>query len=140
MAKARTRKIHLLPCPPKWKSPPQCVIDIEEFDQQARQYAHLVTPDGLTVNPPAMKNVEKGIISTFIIDKKLNKIIKSNKYYVMKILALKRVGDKIQQIVKGKDFSMWEILLSTPEECIALTKKYLQNKDCILRFDYQGRQ
>lgn len=83
------------------KSPPQCIVNIEEFVKQARQYAHLVTPDGFIINSPDLEAVEKRI-TCLLLTKKLNKTIKSNKDYVMKMLA--EFGVKIQQIVKGKDF------------------------------------
>lgn len=44
------------------------------------QYAHLVTPADLIISPtlqPELEGVEKRIMSVFIIDKKLNKSIKS---------------------------------------------------------------
>lgn len=38
-------------------------------------------------------------------------------------MALSEFGVHLQHIVKEKDFSMWAILLPTPEDCITLIKK-----------------
>lgn len=59
-----------------------------------------------------------------------------SKEYVIETLA--ELGISIQQIVQGRDFSMWEILLASPEDCITLIERELQNKerqstkDCII--------
>lgn len=95
-----------------------------EFIIEANKHVHLVTRDSIILNLPELTAVEDRILTVFVVDKSLNKIGKSEK-----------LGVNIQQIVKGKDFPMWEILLPTPEDCIAL--RDLQNKKNIIRVEYQ---
>lgn len=54
-----------------------CIVDVENFIKQTREYAHLVTQDAPIVNLPELKAIEKRIVSRFIVGKKLNKIIKT---------------------------------------------------------------
>lgn len=75
MEKGKDKENLSVALPSTWKSLPHCIINIEEFVLQARQYAHLV------INPPELESVEKRIIFVFVINKKLDKIIKSKKDY-----------------------------------------------------------
>lgn len=50
-----------------WNFPPYCNRDVEEFMNQAKQYAQLVIPNGLIINPPDFEGVENGIITVFVI-------------------------------------------------------------------------
>lgn len=54
-------------------------------------------------------------------------MLKTSKESIIKTLA--ELGISIQQIVRGRDFPMWKILLASPEDCIALMERELQNKE-----------
>lgn len=49
------------------KSSPQCIRDIEEFLNEARQYAHLVTPDGLIISAPQSWNLGRKELFPFLL-------------------------------------------------------------------------
>lgn len=102
-----------------WISPPTstCIIDVEEFVKQAKEYANIVTPTGLIINIPDLKSAENRIISVFVVDKKL----KLQKGYIMESPA--DTGINIQLIVTGKNLPICDILLAIQEECVALIKK-----------------
>lgn len=102
-----------------WISPPTstCIIDVEEFVKQAKEYANIVTPTGLIINIPDLKSAENRIISVFVVDKKL----KLQKGYIMESPA--DTGINIQLIVRGKNLPICDILLAIQEECVALIKK-----------------
>lgn len=83
---------------------------------------------------PKLKAIEDRIISVFIVNKKLNKIIKTLKDDIIKVLA--NLGINIQQIVKGEVFPMWDILMPTEEDLhFALTSKDPQNKEGMIRVE-----
>lgn len=94
-----------------------CIIDVEEFVKQAKEYANIVTPTGLIINIPDLKSAENRIISVFVVDKKL----KLQKGYIMESPA--DTGINIQLIVRGKNLPICDILLAIQEECVALIKK-----------------
>ena len=122
----------------QWKSPPSIVNDVAEFVRNCHNYAHLVKKGGIMVDEVELKSIEKKMVSIFVIDRKINKIVRSTKDIVMKSLA--GMGIKIEQIIKGNGFAMWDILLASEEECLALTKRDLHTKDHILRVVYLGRR
>lgn len=62
----------------------------------------------------------------FVVDKHTCKIYYSIEGTVIKSLA--SLGVKHQQIIKGKGYFMWNILLPTLEESISFTKKELITK------------
>lgn len=115
--------------------PPTYIINVREFAKDANKHSHFVTPYSIIVNMPELKAVEDRIVKLFVY-KRLNKIVKSSKDYI-KILANLVVN--IRQTVKGRIFPRWEILLPTTKDCIALTRRYLQNQDSILRVEYSGQ-
>lgn len=82
---------------------------------------------------PKLKAIEDRIVSVFIVNKKLNKIIKTLKDYIIKVLA--NLGINIQQIVKGEVFPMWDILMPAVEDCIALTSEAPQNNEGMIRVE-----
>lgn len=58
-----------------------------EFIIEANKYVHLVTPDSIILNLPELKAVEDRIMTVFVVDKSLNKIAKSSKDCIIKMLA-----------------------------------------------------
>lgn len=87
---------------------------------------------------PELNIVDDRIVTVFVVDKRLNKIIKSPP----RITFLKRWptrASKSKQIMNWKDFKMWEILLPTSEDRIVLTRPDLQIEDNIIRVEYQGQ-
>lgn len=91
-------------------TPSTCITDVEEFIKEAKKICSSSNSRQLTA-------VEDRIVMAFIVDKRRNKIVKSSKYYIIKMLV--NLGVNSQQIVKGKDFTMWEILLPISKDCVA---------------------
>lgn len=60
------------------------------------------------------------------------------KVTVLKVLV--SLGVKPQQIIKGLGYFMWDILLSTPEDCVDVTSRDLIKKDYIIRTEHRGRR
>lgn len=79
--------------PSTGKSPTTCIIDIDEFVHQAREYIHLVKLDALH-----------------------------------------------EQIVRGKDFRIWEILKIYPRRFYNAHKKQNLQKSSVIRFVYHGQR
>lgn len=105
--------------PFRWTTTSPCIINVEDFCGQLREYVHIVRSDKLLLELNALKAVENRMVSIFIVEKKLNRMIKSWKDYNIKVLT--DIGVQVRNIMKGKDFPMWDILLPTPEDCVALT-------------------
>lgn len=121
-----------------WNTPPPCIVDVGEFIKKENKYGHLLTPDSIIVNMPDRKTFEVRIVTLFVLDKGLSKLVKSSMDYVIKMLA--NLGVNILQIVKGKEFPVWEMSLPIPEDCIPLTRRDIGNKDCIIIVEYQGQR
>ena len=122
----------------KWKSPPSIINDVAEFVRNCQMRSHLVKKGGILVDEDKRRIIAKKMVSVFVIDRKLNKIVRSTKDNVMK--SLTGLGIKYEQIVKGDGFAMWDVLLPSEVECVALTKRDLHTKDFILRVVYLGRR
>ncbi len=124
--------------PSCWSSPPKCIINLAEFLERAKSYAHLVVDGGLLEDPQELKKIDKRIVSVFVVDKRTRKICRSTKNTVLK--ALESFGFKPLRIVKGAKFFMWDVLLPTSEDCVAAASRELINKEIILRTEYEGRR
>lgn len=63
--------------PVTWTTTSPCITDVEDFCGQVREYVHFARPDKLLIDLNALKAGEKRMVSIFIVEKKLNRIIKS---------------------------------------------------------------
>ena len=57
--------------------------------------------------------------------------------------GLKRLlnpGVKVQAIIAGTSYAFWNILLSSEEEAVPLTRKSLENKEYFFCMEYMGRR
>lgn len=77
-------------------------------------------------------------MSVFVEDRRLHKICLSTKYTVEK--SLEFLGIYPEQIIKGSGFFVWDILLLSREECMAVVDRELITKGLILRTKYRGRR
>ena len=81
---------------------------------------------------------KKRAVSVFVVDKRSRKIVKPAKDMVLQQLS--SLGVKAQAIIAGTSYTVWDILVPTVEEAVALTKKSLENKEYFFRTEYMGRQ
>ena len=72
----------------------------------------------------------------FVVDKRSRKIVKPAKDMVLRLLS--SLGVKVQAKIAGSSYALWDILLPTEDEAIALTRKTLENKEYLFRTEYMG--
>ena len=121
------------------EDPPEINNDIVDFVKRCHSYDLLVKDNGLLITGlPKLQNIEKKMVSLFAIDKKAKRIVRASKDIVIKSLA--GLGIKVECIVKGNGYFMWDILLSSEAECVNLTKRDLATKDYNFRVEYLGRR
>jgi len=122
-----------------WASKPKLEIDIDELAQRASLVSDHVHEHGLLFNLGELR-VEQAsrTVSVFAVDSITRKMLKTKKDLMTKTLS--SLGVKVQAIIAGTSYAMWDVLLPTPEDAVALTKKHLEVKDMILRVEYLGRR
>lgn len=83
----KDEKVAVGETPTWWTSTPKCKINITEFLENVKSFAHVVTSDGLLSNPEELKKVGKKIVSVFVVDKSSRKNCRSTKDTVIKALT-----------------------------------------------------
>ena len=122
-----------------WSAPPKVGVDVEGLIQRAKAIFSDVKEKGLMFNLEQLKqDTQKRTVSVFLTDKKTKRSVRSGKDLVKK--ALTSLGVKFQRIVAGDYFPLWDVLLPTEEDAVALTKKNHETKDYFVRVEYLGRR
>ena len=121
----------------KWKSPPTINSDVEDFVKRCREYAHLVTDNGLLLDLPKLRSIEQRMVSVFATDIKLKRIVRANKDIVLK--SMTGLGVRVESITKGSGY-LWDLLLPSPEDCVALLRRDLITKDLSFKVEYMGKR
>lgn len=75
-----------------------------------------------------MKILEDRISSILDVNKKTKKIIRSTKDRIIKVLTKQGVGRKFY------------LLGPATEDCVAMVKKDIQNKECMIRAEYKKQR
>ena len=125
--------------PNVWIAPPKVAVDVEDLVQRATLIFDLVKEKGVLFNLSEVRqDQQKRTVSIFVVDKRTRRIVKSTKDMVLKSLA--SLGVKVSAIIAGTSYAMWDVLLPTNEDAVALTRTTLETKEHFLRVEYLGRR
>lgn len=83
------------------------------------------------VDDQKLQKFDKRTVPVFVVDKRLGKICRSTNNTVEK--SLESLGVVPEKIIKGSGFIIWDILLPSPEECMAIVGRELTMQDLIER-------
>ena len=107
-----------------WTAPPKIQIDVDDLLQRAKAIFSEVQEHGFMFNLEEVRQDQKKkrTVSVFLVDKRSRKIVKPAKDMVLRQIS--SLGVKAQAIIAGTSYAFWDILLSTIDEAVALTKKH----------------
>ena len=121
--------------PNVWKAPPKVAINVDKLLQQAMVISHHKRKKSLLFNLEHLRqDQQKKTMLVFVVDKRTNRIVKTTKDLVTRLLA--SLGVNVQAIIAGTSYTFWDVLLLTIEDAIALMRKTLETKEYIFKTEY----